>query len=281
MNPHRWYAVLLITLHPLTIFGQDEEKVVIEGIVVDADSLQALPLVHLRIRNTNLGGVTGEDGRFKTRISPQDTLVFSSVGYQPYILVPADSTAQSLSSLVIRMKPQITVLEEVKIKEYVDITRYIRRDYDSTVDMRRPKGTPLFEKSTPQERKAVSLGASPNGATLEGAVTAFANLFNDEFQQKKKLKQLLEIEEAQAQQRAVKEATTQRYQAMVLTVADLSDADLQRFTELHMPYPLAMTDMSDYEVMEGIIQNLKEFESQEVFLERLLDTGVFEGSDNN
>ena len=32
------------------------------------------------------------------------------------------------------------------------------------------------------------MGAGPNGARLEGAVTAFANLFNDEFQQKKKVK---------------------------------------------------------------------------------------------
>ena len=43
-----------------------------------------------------------------------------------------------------------------------------------------------------------------------------------------------------------------------------------------MPYPMAMTEMSDYEVMEGIILNLKKFASREAFLEDLLETGTFE-----
>ena len=252
---------------------------VIGGVVIDADSAQVLPSVHLRVRRTSLGGVTGENGRFKTRIHRTDTLEFSSVGYQPFLLVVADSSAESLTQLVIRMQPQITVLEEVKIKEYIDITKYIRRDYDTTVDMRRPKGTPLFERQVPKEQRAVRLGTSGNGASLEGAVTAFANLFSSEYQQKKKVKELLAIEEAQARREAIRQAMTERYQAMVLTVADLNPDDLLRFTEAHMPYPMAMTTMSDYEVMETIVVNLKKFDSQETLLRKLLETGTFEGQD--
>ena len=226
MHKYLWYVLLLMTLHSHVLFGQEEGKMIIEGIVIDADSAQALPSVHLRIRNTALGGVTGEDGRFKTRVKPTDSLVFSSVGYQPFLLVPADTTPERLTQLVIRMQPQITMLEEVKIKEYIDITKYIRRDYDSTVNMRRSEGTPLFERPASQARKSVQLGTGSNGAALEGAVTAFANLFSSEFQQQKKVKELLAIEEAQARQRAIQEAMTERYQAMVLTAAHLSPADL-------------------------------------------------------
>ena len=186
MKTLSWCVILLLTSLPWALFGQVKEKVVIEGIVVDGDSAQALPSVHLRIPNTSLGGVTGADGRFKTRVYPHDSIVFSSVGYKPYLLTLADSTALSRRTLVIRMIPQVTMLNEVKVRNYIDITKYIKYKVDSTVDMRRSKGTPLFEKSTPSERKAVQLSAGPGGARLEGAVTAFANLFSDEHQQKKK-----------------------------------------------------------------------------------------------
>ncbi len=280
MNKLLQYVILLLLFHPLVLFGQEQEKIVIEGIVVDADSTQGLPSVHLRIPNTSLGGVTGEDGRFKTRVYPHDSIVFSSVGYEPYLVVLSDSTAQSRRALVVRMKPQVTMLEEVKIKEYIDITKYIKYKVDSTVDMRRPKGTPLFEKSVPKERKAVQMSAGPNGATLEGAVTAFANLFSDEHQQKKKLKQLLAAEEAQAQQQALREEMVERYQALVLNVVNLNAVELQRFTAAYMPSSLAMVSMSDYVVTAGIVRNLKQYESQEVFLEELLKKGVFEGQED-
>ena len=277
------YAILLILLSPTLAFGQEQEaeKVIIAGVEVDADSVQVLPSVHLRVRNTSLGGVTGENGRFKTRVHPTDTLEFTRVGYQSTVLVPADSTSERLTQLVIRMQPQITMLEEVKVKEYIDITKYIRREYDTTVNMRRPKGAPLFEKQEPKEQKAVRLGSGTNGASLEGAVTAFANLFSSEFQQQKRVKELLAIEEAQSRQRAVREAMTERYQAMVLTVVDLPPEDLARFTTAYMPHPMTMASMSDYEVMETIVINLRKFDTQETLLRELLDKGTFEGEERH
>lgn len=271
-----WFTLLLLAMLPQTVRGQDDPRLVIRGVVVDADSSQALPSVHLRIQHTRRGGVTDARGRFNTRVNPTDTLVFTSVGYAPFVLVPADSTEQRRQNLVIRMKPQVTVLEEVKFKDYGDITKYIRREYDTTVDLRRPRGKPLFEKPEPKEQKAVQTGVSPNGARLEGAVTAFANLFNDEFQQKKKLKELLAQEEAQAQQEAVRRAMTERYQAMVLEAAALNEADLRQFTGQYMPPPYALLEMNDYQVMEGIVEGLKHFGATDIFLDELLRTGRFE-----
>ncbi len=253
----------------------------IRGVVVDADSLQPLPLVHLRVLNTNLGGVTSETGRFNTRVHPQDTLVFSSVGYQPYLLIPADSTLKRLTKLVIRMQPQTTMLDEVRVREYGDITKYIRREYDSTVDMRRPRGEPMFERKPRAEQKAVQVGVGPNGATLDGAVTAFANLFSSEYQQKKKVKELVAQQEAQTQQRELRQAMTQRYQTLARLVTNLSASELEQLTASHMPPPYRMRQMSDYEVTTGIIQGLRTLDTQEDFLKRLLKTGTFEGQERN
>ncbi|MEK6478173.1 carboxypeptidase-like regulatory domain-containing protein [Catalinimonas sp. 4WD22] len=272
------YFVLLLVFLPILSYGQEE--VIIEGRVVDADSLQALPLVHVSIKNANLGGVTDTDGRFRIRVNLTDSIVFSSVGYKPYLIVPADTTPQSLSKLIVRMEPQITVLDEVKFKEYIDITKYIPRQYDSTVDLRRSQGTPMLENWEPKEKNAVGVGGGENGARLEGAVTAFANLFNSEFQQKKKLEEILKIEEEEKRNQSIKEAMTEKYEAMVSVAADLNQYDIQRFTDLYMPHPFVMMEMSDYEVMEDIVKHLRTFRPQPDPLERLLENGNFEGQNS-
>ncbi|MDF9798515.1 hypothetical protein OKW21_003778 [Catalinimonas alkaloidigena] len=210
-----------------------------------------------------------------------DSIVFSSVGYKPYLIVPADTTPQSLKNLIIRMEPQVTVLDEVKFKEYIDITKYIPRNYDSTVDLRRSQGTPMLEHWEPEEKNAVGVGGGENGARLEGAVTAFANLFNSEFQQHKKLKEIMEIEEEEQRNQSIQEAMTDKYQAMVSVAAKLNQYDIQRFTDLYMPHPFVMMDMTDYEVMAGIVRHLRTFQPRPDPLEKLLETGTFEGQESN
>ena len=272
MNRHL-LCVLLLFLLPLASFPQDGEKVEIAGIVVDADSAQVLPNVHLRVPDTGLGGVTEADGRFRFRVNPNDTIVFSSVGYSPYYLLPADSSAESRKALIIKLKPQVTMLEGVEVKDYIDVSRYLQPKIDSTVDMRRSRGTPLFEDKPVEEGNAISF----SGGQLTGALTAFANLFNDDYQQQKKLKEILAMEEKQAQEEALKKAMTEKYHAMLAAAADLSDNDVERFTELYMPPPRRMMQMNDYQVMESIIFYLGKFEPEGDFLEDILKNGRFEG----
>ena len=70
---------------------------------------------------------------------------------------------------------------------------------------------------------------------------------------------------------------TERYHTLVRNATEISDIELQRFTSTYMPPPLAMVAMSDYEVTAGIVQSLKKYESQEVFLQHILENGKFEG----
>ncbi|WKN29815.1 carboxypeptidase-like regulatory domain-containing protein [Porifericola rhodea] len=277
----RWLLCAVLFVIPLLAVAQQEERVLLEGIVLDADSLQVLPSVHVRITNSGLGGVTEADGRFRLRVNPDDSVVFSSVGYKPYLIVPSDSTEESLRKLIIRMKPQVTVLEEVRFKDYQDLSKYIRREYDTTVDLRRPKGKPLFEDQEPEDRPAVSTIGGMHGANLEGGLTALANLFSSEFQQKKKLEEILKIEEEEKRQQSLKEAMTERYRAMVLTAAALTEPDLQRFTDKYMPHPLKMMNMNDYDLMAEIVLHLQAFETEADALDKLLKEGVFEGEKRN
>jgi len=273
MHRHLLYVLPFMLLLSVSAVAQDTEKVEIAGVVVDADSLQTLPNVHLQVPATGLGGVTDADGRFRFRVSAGDTIVFSSVGYAPYTLLPSDSSEASLQKLVIRLQPQVTMLEGVEVKDYIDVSRYLQPKIDSTVDMRRSRGTPLFEDKPVEEGKAVTL----SGGQLTGALTAFANLFNDDYQQRKKLKEILAMEEKQAQETALRNAMTEKYHSMLAAAADFSENDVERFTQMYMPPPRRMLQMTDYQVMESILFYMAKFEPEGDFLQDLLKNGKFEG----
>lgn len=91
------FFVLALVL-PIDIFAQQQQQqakpapaaelVQLSGLVVSVDSLQGLPLVSIRIKNTNKGTFTDEGGFFSFVVKKSDTIVFSFIGYKTieYIL---------------------------------------------------------------------------------------------------------------------------------------------------------------------------------------------------
>jgi hypothetical protein len=67
---------------------QSVELIQLSGLVVSTDSLQGLPLVSIRIKNTNKGTFTDEGGFFSFVVKKTDTIIFSFIGYKTveYIL---------------------------------------------------------------------------------------------------------------------------------------------------------------------------------------------------
>ena len=137
-----------------------------------------------------------------------------------------------------------------------------------------------MKKNLRKKSRVFITGGENGGAALVGAITAFANLFNDEFQQTKKLNEILETEGEEKKQRLIREAMTEKYEAMVQVVADLDEPTLKQFTASYMPAPFAMLQMNDYAIMEGIMQHMAAFEAarekDRLWLEQKLNNAVFE-----
>ncbi|MEM8967264.1 MAG: carboxypeptidase-like regulatory domain-containing protein [Bacteroidota bacterium] len=271
--------LLLLLVFAQCAIAQDNTQVLIRGRVVEADSLSALPYVHIRGQQGTTGTATDSQGNFSVNVLSQDTIMFSSVGYQPYFLFPADSTEEKLSTLTVTMVPQINTLKEVTVRAYDNIEQFIRREPEP-FSLNRPKGEPLFERKDPQEVPAIGLAGGMNGARLEGAVTAFANLFNSKYQQEKKLKEILANKEEESRQQELRQIMTEKYQDMLATATTLSEADIERFTLEYMPSPQVMLHLDDYSIMLSIVKNLQNFETEaerQLAIQRLLENKVFEG----
>lgn len=64
--------------------------ILLQGVVMDAASLEPLPNVHF-ILNRTYANITDEKGEFSIYIGKDDTIKFSHVGYQDFIYTPSDT----------------------------------------------------------------------------------------------------------------------------------------------------------------------------------------------
>ena len=96
------------------------ESVYLRAQVFDGETGETLPFATARLKNSYLGGVSDENGRFRLFIDqPLDaTMEFSFLGYDPEELDL--NTYTSGEELKIVLQPETRTLQRVMIKEYVN-----------------------------------------------------------------------------------------------------------------------------------------------------------------
>lgn len=121
----------------------------IKGIVVDSVSLSAVPSVSVRVKNTSRGTISNANGVFTIRVTPMDTLVFTSVGYDDLVLpVYVDDDV-----MFVKLTQHVTMLKEVTVL-----------------------GRPEAEKKELPSLKLRSKSTPFSGATPNGGFGASVNL---------------------------------------------------------------------------------------------------------
>ncbi len=93
--------------------GIDPVRVV--GVMVDADDRKELPYVNIRVKGTQYGTPSDNNGYFSIFINPGDTLAFSSVGYKEAVFVMPFDSKGSQYSLIQLMRKETVLLEEVLV----------------------------------------------------------------------------------------------------------------------------------------------------------------------
>lgn len=105
---------LLLVFCSLCTYGQEVQ---VRGNVTD-ESKEALPGVSIGIKNTTTGTITDFDGNFSIKVSPQQTLVFSFIGYSTQEVV---YTGQSVINVT--MKSDTELLDEVVVIGYQTVKK--------------------------------------------------------------------------------------------------------------------------------------------------------------
>ncbi len=106
----RLLLLLAITFGSLAAFAQVGN---VTGTVTDASDGTTLPGASVVVKGTSQGTVTDVDGAFTISVKPNDTLVFSFVGYQAQVI-----TVQPNTTLNIALQLESTVLSELVVIGY-------------------------------------------------------------------------------------------------------------------------------------------------------------------
>lgn len=103
---------------------ENEKSRVIKGKVVD-DKGFSLPGATIMIKNTTLGVVTDHDGKFKLELPKMDSIILlvSFVGYETQQVAVSNDASKDDKELVIKLKEDITQMEEVVVTGYVNISK--------------------------------------------------------------------------------------------------------------------------------------------------------------
>lgn len=105
----------------LLLFSANAQYLKISGSIKDAHSEEAIPFASVIFKNTSIGSLTDSAGRFEISVSekwPSDTLVITSVGYQPfYFAINKNKNAEQLNVLMERGSFNEGVTVKVKVNK--------------------------------------------------------------------------------------------------------------------------------------------------------------------
>jgi len=109
------YSIALV--FSFTVNAQTDTSGVIQitGAIVEGDSLQTMPFVHITVKNSRIGTISDYYGFFSFVVNEGDTIEFSSVGYHRNQLILPDSMAKSSYSLIHVMMKDTILLNEFTV----------------------------------------------------------------------------------------------------------------------------------------------------------------------
>jgi len=157
----------------LPFLGRSQERCIVKGTVRSADSLLALPNVHIISKQARRGTISDNDGKFAISCFTDDSLWFSSLGFRHRILhLDQDLPKEDNEMLVLLVKDTVK-MEEVVIHSFYDwpTFKYL------FVNMTTIKPVELERINEELENSILYLKPVP--LTIKGPVQALYDYFNE------------------------------------------------------------------------------------------------------
>jgi hypothetical protein len=122
----RWTIALTF----VTLVSAAQEKVYLSGFVNDITTLQPLTYVNIATPKGKVLAATDQNGFFSVSTMKNDTLVFTRLGYQPYLLVASDNNwdERVFMAEMSKMLNEVTIYDRYEIHGSDEIKKGIHQD---------------------------------------------------------------------------------------------------------------------------------------------------------
>ncbi|MBW7466504.1 hypothetical protein ABID22_000620 [Pontibacter aydingkolensis] len=182
--------LLCISLH-----AQAQRTLRVSGTIMQADKKTPIPGASVVKINSNLGVISDMDGKFLIDVAQEDTLMIRAIGFKPLLYLPKPVPVSEIRVNIVLQEDSV-MLGEVEVTSRPSpemIQRALRNmKQNTTSQVKKPGYIPGLEPPPPGE-------AAP--ATIMSPATLLYDLLSREGKEKRKLQELLLLEELERQQK--------------------------------------------------------------------------------
>lgn len=240
-----------------------QERVEFNGVVYRSDNNERLPFANVISLKQKTGVPTDEMGKFRIRVSTDDTIRISYLGYNDVLIPVNDESLALRDNLLVKITPRVYELSQITVRNLRDMPGFIQREEDrkQLAIIGLPNRPPLVRDPLNYYKSSIGFGTGGGGlgggVAITGLLTALFSNFDNYYKQLKKL-EILEARERQ--EKAVQKLYEDKYsEDIVREVVKLDGSELIEFMERYKPHPVFLTMANDYDLAEYLLEKLASY----------------------
>lgn len=235
------------------VLGAKAQNVEISGQIIDKETQEAVPYVHIINTTTNQGTVSNTEGRFWVTIDKSDTLNFSAIGFETYAFTIKENVTTDKLIITIELNTATMELAPVDVFAYRDEHALKRALIE--MDMPLQKEDKLTIPGVKEAQKFNPPGSG--GISMGGPLSAIAKVFSKEEKEKKMLKQYQQKYDYQ------KVLTSKYNEHVVMEITNLPKDKVEDFMEFCVLEDSFIYRATEYELTVVLNQCLVDFKKLE------------------
>lgn len=245
-------AILLFGVF-LGAYYASAQEIEINGQIIDKETQEAVPYVHIINTTTNQGTVSNTEGRFWVTIDKSDTLNFSAIGFETYAFTLKENI--TTDKLIITIELNTSTMELAPVDVFAFRDEHALKRALIEMDMPLQKEKKLIIPGVKEAQKFNPSGTG--GLSMGGPLTAIAKVFSKEEKERKMLKQYQQKYDYQ------KVLTSKYNETVVMEITSLPEDKVEDFMEFCVLEDSFIYRATEYELTVVLNQCLVDFKKLE------------------
>lgn len=229
-----------------------EHKIEITGEIIDSETNDPVPYVHVVNEQAALGTVSNTEGRFWITMDKTDTLLFSAIGFETFAFTIKDEVTTDKMVVTIAMNLSTMELEPVKVFAFRDEAALKKALIDTKVPLngnQRGIQLPGFYYGPKKEVKPSAFG---------NPISFIASKFSKEIKEQKKL---AEFNKDYEYQKVIKAKYNEQ---VVIKLTGMPEDKVEKFMEFCNLDNSFIGRASDYEIVVAVNKCYTDFKNLEL-----------------
>lgn len=241
----------LISVAALHTKAQGNQPIELTGTIIDAETREPVPYVHVVNKNFGKGTVSNTEGRFYMMMEKTDTVLFSAIGFETYAFTLKDEVTSNKLIITIELNTSTMELQPVNVFAYKN-EHALKK---AIIDM----DLPIEEDKTRIQLPGFYYG--PKKEVKPGALQPISLLYNKFSREAKEKNKLAEYQQQESYQKLIK---AKYNESVVRNLTRLPEDQVEDFMEFCQLQESWIARSSEYEIAVAVNRCLKDFVQLEV-----------------